>query len=124
MAHNLFFEGLAAVNIGDSYGFIDKAGKYIINPLYDNAYWFSEGLAAVEQGDYWGYIDSSGNFKIAAQFEYAGDFFGDIAYVYFVDGTYGYIDKTGSTVWRSTANTKKSSKIPNLKERLMRRVMR
>lgn len=42
-----FSEGLAAVLIGNYYGFIDKAGKIAIKPHFDFAQQFSEGFAAV-----------------------------------------------------------------------------
>ena len=34
------------------YGFIDKTGKYVINPQFDDAEAFSEGLARVWIGDW------------------------------------------------------------------------
>jgi len=39
------------VSIGDKCGYIDKDGKYIINPQFDGARNFSDGLAIVETGD-------------------------------------------------------------------------
>ena len=42
------------------WGFIDKRGKFAINPRFDAAFVVSEGLAAVRVGDsktgQWGYI--------------------------------------------------------------------
>ena len=35
---------------------IDKQGKFVINPQFDQALSFSEGLAVVEVGGRWGYI--------------------------------------------------------------------
>jgi hypothetical protein len=59
-----FNEGLAAVQVGDyetgKRGFVDKRGKFVINPQFDYAFAFSEGLAAVRVGDAktgkWGYV--------------------------------------------------------------------
>jgi len=59
-----FKQGLASVQIGDDktgkWGFIDKQGKFAINPQFDAAFVVSEGLAAVRLGDsqtgQWGYI--------------------------------------------------------------------
>lgn len=46
--------------IGDEktgkWGYIDKQGKMVINPLFDSTESFAEGLAAVRNGDKWGYI--------------------------------------------------------------------
>src|SRR5438874_695528 len=55
-----YSEGLAMVNFGGKYGFIDKSGKEIIAPQYTEANPFSEGLSAVSTGDAWGYIDKTG----------------------------------------------------------------
>ena len=56
------------MKIGDKWGYIDKSGKIVIEPQFDDASSFSEGLAAVCLGDYcplrgkWGYIDKSGEY--------------------------------------------------------------
>ena len=52
------------VRIGDlktgKDGFIDKTGKYVINPQFDIAFDFSEGLAGIWIGGKRGYIDKTG----------------------------------------------------------------
>lgn len=55
--------GMAAVKdpVSGLWGFIDKTGGYVIDPVYYGAYPFSEGLAAVNVGDAWGFIDTQGN---------------------------------------------------------------
>lgn len=69
-----FKEGLARVQIKGKYGFIDKSGKIIVNPIYEDAQDFKEGLAAVAKKDekkdevLWGYIDKTGAVKINFQF--------------------------------------------------------
>jgi hypothetical protein len=65
-------EGLAAVYIGKPFegkwGYIDKSGKMVIEPQFENALFFSGGLAHVspltgeEIRGMWGYIDKSGQF--------------------------------------------------------------
>lgn len=51
----LFHCGLVAVKSGDKWGYIDKTGKYVINPQFDSASPFSDnGLARVEVGDKYG----------------------------------------------------------------------
>lgn len=37
-----FSEGLARVQIGWKYGLIDKTGKIVIEPMFDDVYQFSE----------------------------------------------------------------------------------
>jgi hypothetical protein len=62
-----FYEGLAAVRIGDKRGFINTLGEVVIKPQWDYTTDFSEGLAAVEVGGQWGYIDKSGSFVIGSR---------------------------------------------------------
>lgn len=62
------------INQNGKVGFIDKTGKIVITPQFDNALndegrTFSEGLAAVKVGDKWGYIDKSGKFVIPPKFK-------------------------------------------------------
>jgi hypothetical protein len=59
-----FSEGLCAIRIGASWGYIDKAGKVVIPLQYDSAGTFSEGLACVRKGDKIGYIDKAGKVVI------------------------------------------------------------
>ena len=51
-----FSEGLAAVSIGDKFGYIDNTGHIIINPQFDGIGSFSDGLAMVRFGGKEGYI--------------------------------------------------------------------
>lgn len=92
----------------NKYGYIDKTGKVIIPPQFDQADEFSEGLAAVNQGGVlnnngvisggrWGYIDTTGKYVIPLQFDEAGNFSEGLAEVK-VNDKYGFIDKTGKMV--------------------------
>ncbi len=66
---SIFSESLAGVKIGDKWGFIDRSGKQVIPPKFDNVYPFSEDLAAVMiQGKY-GFIDRSGKQVIPPTFD-------------------------------------------------------
>lgn len=88
------------------YGFIDEAGKLVINPMFEGARSFREGLAAVcvGKGCYgglfnkeekkWGYIDKTGATVIPPQFDQADDFHEGLAGVS-IGGKWGYIDKSG-----------------------------
>jgi hypothetical protein len=85
----------------NKHGYIDRSGKVVIEPRYDEAMPFSEGLARVGIGDTdtmkWGYIDATGTMVIAPQFYAAWDFSEGVALV--SDRTsYWFIDKTGATV--------------------------
>lgn len=63
-----FSQGLAAVRIEGSYGFINLLGEVVIEPKFDLAGEFYEGLAEVLVGDVVGVIDKSGEFVVEPQF--------------------------------------------------------
>lgn len=93
-----FHEGFAAVNVGGKWGFVDTAGKLVVEPQFtETAGFFSQGLAAVKVGEKWGYADSSGRLVIEPQFESAGQFSDGIAPVE-RGGKYGYIGKAGQII--------------------------
>lgn len=64
----------AAVKINGKWGYIDKEGKIVVEPVYDDARSFSNGLAAVMKDGAWGFIDTEGKTAIVPQFEDARDF--------------------------------------------------
>lgn len=66
--------GLARVKLTGKWGYIDRTGRIVINPQFEEAGDFSEGLARVKTGGKWGYIDRTGRFLVNPQFEEAGDF--------------------------------------------------
>lgn len=93
-----FSEGLAAVSVdGKNYGYINRAGQFVIEPQFAYAEPFSEGVAAVQIGDQFGYIDTSGQVVIAAQYEFANPFSEGLA-VITLNGKTGYIDHQGKVV--------------------------
>lgn len=51
------------------WGYIDKTGKFVIEPIFDIAFSFNEGLAPVYLKQKNGYIDKSGTFVITTIFE-------------------------------------------------------
>src|SRR5688500_5440924 len=59
---------------GAKWGYIDTAGRTVIEPKYDEAKAFSGGRAAVRVGKKWGYIDVRGELVIPAQFDAAEPF--------------------------------------------------
>jgi hypothetical protein len=96
-----FSEGLALVEFGvrsegesfatgGRFGYIDKTGRVVINPKFENASPFSEGLASVRLGGKDGYIDKTGRMVIAPQFDQADSFSEGIARVA-VHGKFGFI---------------------------------
>jgi lysophospholipase L1-like esterase len=80
--------------VGGKWGFIDPTGAMVIQPQYDDAWWFSEGLAPVRVGLKWGYVDTKGELKIAPAYDAAFAFSEGLAVVR--NGSKdSYIDKKG-----------------------------
>jgi hypothetical protein len=83
------------------WGFIDKTGKIVVEPRYQEVYSFSEGLAVFNAGSSeapeYGYIDKTGKVAIQPQFSYASSLSEGLALVK-NKGKYGYIDKKGKVV--------------------------
>ena len=50
-----FSEGLAAVKQNDMWGFINREGRFAIQPRFHDVFGFSEGLAVVEIDKKYGY---------------------------------------------------------------------
>lgn len=99
-----FSEGLAAAWLsGDLYnpqwGFIDKKGNVVVEPVYREVAWFSDGLAAVKADNRWGFIDAKGNMVIPEKFSHVKSFQNGLAVVSGPSSAlWGAIDKAGKTV--------------------------
>ena len=57
-----FSEGLAAVEIGSRWGYVDKKGRYTINLQFVEVHSFSDGLASIISDKGPGYIDKTGKY--------------------------------------------------------------
>jgi hypothetical protein len=100
-------DGMAPVKLNERWGLIDKRGRFIVSPAYDNIDCFSEGLAAARRGN-WGFIDATERFVIAPQFYAVGNFSEGRALIERLTwpggpgsvpvGTFGFIDRAGSAV--------------------------
>src|SRR5580704_1418953 len=55
---------VAAFRSSSKYGFIDRQGRIILKPKYDDAHDFFEGLAFVREGKKAAFIDTDGRIKI------------------------------------------------------------
>jgi len=92
---------------GFKMGYINKQGRIVIKPQFDNAGHFSDGLAQVEVSGKFGFINASGRLIVKPQFNMARDYSNGLAAVLVGDGTcelcgeWVYLDKTGSIVIRT-----------------------
>ena len=77
-------------------GFVDSAGKWVIEPQFDKARAFSDGLAPVANGKTWGYINEKGEMVIELEFRDAEIFSDGLAPVKNKD--WGFINTSGKLV--------------------------
>ncbi len=101
--HTLFRQGLLAVEFNEKYGYIDKNGKYVIEPQFTRAGNFDNmGLAWVTIGELgkekYGYIDTNGKWKINPQYDDASSFEKDGLACVKYNGLYGYINNQGNWI--------------------------
>jgi hypothetical protein len=88
-------EGLASVQVGNRFGFVDRSGEMAISPRFLSVSKFTGGLAAAcvgtgEAPEDWypgseqrcGFIDRTGQYKISPRFSDAGRFKQGLALVY------------------------------------------
>lgn len=99
----IFHDGLARFQTPSGqerkYGYMDKTGRVVIPPQFDDSGHFSEGLAWVsvfkERKRLYGFIDKTGKVVIEPQFVYQpGDFVDGLAKV-IGETSSGFIDHTG-----------------------------
>ena len=84
------------------YGIIDKQGHFVHDPEFEEAEQFHEGLAKVCVKQKCGYVDTTGAWIAPPTFSFAKDFWHGLAQVSWGSGDYGYINRSGKVVWRST----------------------
>jgi hypothetical protein len=99
-----FSEGLAAVQIGGRWGYIDRRGRITIQPEYESANRFSDGIAWVERDGRYLALDKNGQVLFTSKFDAVDDFAHGLAEVRLRNamGTWeiGYVDRTGKLVWK------------------------
>lgn len=102
---------LIPVKQGDYWGYVDKDGKFIINPQFKDAYTFVEDLALIQntEGKY-GFIDNQGKLKIPAIYKNAASFSEGLAAVVKENQKIEFIDKSGKTILNLDANIETAEK--------------
>ncbi len=94
-----FYNGIAMYRQPKTYkyGYINKTGKFIVEPIYEWAGPFKGKLAPVTKGNKYGYINTSGILVLPYKYTFAEIFSDGLAAVY--DGkTWGYINEAGDYV--------------------------
>jgi len=76
-----FSEGVAPIQVGKLWGYVDKSGTIVVPPRFSAAVPFSDGLALVSEGSLYGYIDHTGSYVIRPQFKDAESFAEGLAVV-------------------------------------------
>jgi len=95
-----FSQGLAAVELQNKSGYINRTGQIVIGLKFDAARDFSDGMAAVLIGDEWGYINLQGEIVIKPQYHTVESFRSGLALV-ITSKLSAYVDHEGRYVWRA-----------------------
>ncbi len=86
-----FSNGLAAVQIGGTYGYIDASDNIVIAPQFERVETFDKGLAVAGKPGAYGIIDKSGNYVVEPIFSHAKIFSDEIVFGVSIENA-----KTGS----------------------------
>ena len=92
-----FSENLAAVKIGQKWGFIGRNLMMKIRPEYDSVSNFQEGVAAVKIGQKWGVIDNTGKQIVACLYDKLKDCRENLLAAC-LNGKWGFISRKGETI--------------------------
>lgn len=83
------------------WGYINKSGKFVIEPRFEKAFDFSEGLARVVINGHTGFIDRAGRLAVQPEYDFV-DWprrnFSDGMAAVSKHGKWGYVDNTGKEV--------------------------
>lgn len=94
-----FVDGIAVVNIGEKWGFINTEGEYILPLQFDDAESFSEGVAPVCQDGQWRFIDCHGETVATLGNQYTTVFsLSEGRAIVEKAGKYGAVDKAGNLI--------------------------
>jgi hypothetical protein len=73
-------------------GYLNRSGRIVIKPRFNDAGHFSEGLAPIEINSKWGYINRRGKIVIAPQVDDADQFSEGLARIA-IGEKFGYINR-------------------------------
>lgn len=92
-----FSDGLAGIYVQGKWGFIDTAGKRVIEPQFPDIHSFREGYAPVKMDNKWGLIDRKGKYAIPPSYEDIGEFAEGLAPAQ-MKNRWGFVDRKGNTI--------------------------
>ncbi len=96
-----FSEGLAKIQLGNRFGYINTKGEITIPVQYNGAYSFHNGLARVYKNNKWGFIKPNNQLAIDYIFDYALDFSEELASVMIISNkkeNWGIVNKSGNMI--------------------------
>jgi len=88
---------LYPLQIGNLFGYVNKAGSVVIEPRFNLAFFFEGNVARVHINYKWGVIDKTGRFVIEPQYQEIGPFRDGLACVR-KDGKVGFINEKGKII--------------------------
>jgi len=88
---------LYPLQIGNRWGYVNKAGYVVIEPRFSLAFFFEDHLARVRINNKWCIIDKTGRFIIEPQYNEIGRFKDGLACVR-QNGKIGFINETGKVI--------------------------
>lgn len=91
-----FTDGLAVVEVGGKFGFIDRQGDLAIPAELNKALPFSDGWAPALKGRYRGYLDTEGQWHLRGMYQKIRPFQGGLGVVRDANGRYELIDREGN----------------------------
>lgn len=84
---------------GGKQGFVDRTGKFVIEPTYDYCNFFSQGVAVVAKDGKWGYVDKNGKEITPIEYDRAESFWDSDGFAAVCkDGKWGLINIKGEVV--------------------------
>ncbi|MBL8236589.1 MAG: WG repeat-containing protein [Bryobacterales bacterium] len=100
-----YSEGLAGVRVGDLWGYVDHAGKWVIPARFTAAARFSDGMARVTEGGRTFFVANDGTTRVIPEGKWFSDFSEGRAVASSYDGRQyhrWFIDKTGNRAFPGT----------------------
>ncbi|UJP63289.1 WG repeat-containing protein [Mongoliitalea daihaiensis] len=91
-------EGLYPAYKGGKIGFVDKQGRWVIPPSYEQVGKFSQGKAAVSTRGSWAFINTQGNPLTEFKFEQSQGFVQGVAVVQY-QGLFNLVDAAGHVLF-------------------------